>query len=194
MLKDLAFALESRYRSGRHSLLTDFYVPCLETAVRYDRAVGFFSSYALSSAAAALPRFVAAGGQMRLVASPELTETDVAAIKAGYRTRESVVEEALVKSLQADGYPDPIRERLGFLAWMIAEHTLDIKIAIVVDGDEIGIYHEKAGVFEDAAGDRVAFEGSANESRGGLVANFESLSVYRSWVAEDRERLGVRNY
>ncbi len=186
MLRDLNLAM--RYRSSTHNLLRDFYVPCLGAAVRYDRAVGFFSSYALSAAAAGLPSFIGANGQMRLIASPELSPEDVAAIREGYRTREAVVEEALVRVLERD-YPDPVRERLSFLAWMVAEGQLEIKIAIVSDEDEIGIYHEKTGVFEDSGGDRVGFEGSANESYGGLVANFEAISVYRSWVPEDQERL-----
>lgn len=186
MLRDLNLAM--RYRSSAHNLLRDFYVPCLRAAVRYDRAVGFFSSHALSAAAAGLPSFIAANGKMRLITSPELSPEDVAAIRAGYRAREAVVEEALVRVLERD-YPDPVRERLGFLAWMVAEGQLEIKIAIVVDEDEIGIYHEKTGVFEDSGGDRVAFEGSANESYGGLAANFEAISVYRSWVPEDHERL-----
>ena len=141
MLRELDLA--PRYRSSTHNLLRDFYVPCLRAAVTYDRAVGFFSSYALSAAAAGLPSFIAAGGRMRLIASPELSPEDVAAINAGYRTREAVVEEALVRTLEDEDYPDPIRARLGFLAWMVAENALDIKIAIVVDRDEIGIYHEK---------------------------------------------------
>ena len=85
MLKELELA--PRYRSSTHNLLRDFYVPCLRTAVSYDRAVGFFSSYALSAAAAGLPSFIAAGGRMRLIASPVLSPEDVAAIHARGRRR-----------------------------------------------------------------------------------------------------------
>lgn len=41
-LKDLA--LQNQYRSDRHDLLDDFYIPCLKHAETCDRAVGFFSS------------------------------------------------------------------------------------------------------------------------------------------------------
>jgi hypothetical protein len=72
-LKDLV--LRNQYRSDRHNLLADFYIPALERALTYDRAVGFFSSTSLSAAKGimALIRF---GGKMRLVASPQSTESN----------------------------------------------------------------------------------------------------------------------
>ena len=122
---------------------------------------------------------------MRLIASPDLSDDDVEAIQKGYAAREDVVERVLVRVLQTE-QPDPVRERLGYLAWLVAQERLDIKIALV-DTAEAGIYHEKIGVFSDPAGNYVAFEGSANESRGGLVANFESVLVFRSNIRGQAE-------
>lgn len=183
MLRNLN--LKFRYRSSDDDLVQDFYLPCLRAAVRYSRAVGYFSSHALAAAADGLPDFIAHNGSMRLIASPELSDDDVTAIKYGYRARDRVIEDALVRAIAGD-YPDPIRERLGFLAWLIEHNRLEIKVALVVSAQP-GIYHEKIGVFTDAAGDVVAFQGSANESRGGLVANFESLLVFRSNVRGQAE-------
>ena len=73
-------------------------------------------------------------------------------------------------------------------AWLIEMKRIDIKIALVEDDSGIGIYHEKIGVFFDAAGEIVAFTGSANESSSGLVSNFESIHVFRSWLPADEER------
>ena len=72
---------------------------------------------------------------------------------------------------------------------MIGEGLLDIKIAVLEEGESVGLYHEKIGVFEDPEGNRVAFTGSANESAGGLLSNFESIQVFRSWVTSDTERI-----
>jgi DNA phosphorothioation system restriction enzyme len=177
--------LKIRYRSSDDELLTDFYLPCLRNAVRYSRAVGYFSSHALAAAADGLPDFIAHDGAMRLIASPDLSDDDVAAMNAGYRARQDIIEEALLRVIASD-HPDPIRERLGFLAWLIEHNRLEIKIALVASS-EPGIYHEKIGVFADAAGNVVAFQGSANESRGGLVSNFESLLVFRSSVRGQAE-------
>ena len=42
MLTDLE--IKSVYRSGNQNLFSEFYSPTLKQAVRYDRAVGFFSA------------------------------------------------------------------------------------------------------------------------------------------------------
>ena len=63
------------------------------------------------------------------------------------------------------------------------KEKLDIKIAIRVNnlGNPIGIYHEKLGVIRDASDNYVAFDGSSNETRGGLIDNFERINVHKSW-------------
>ena len=184
--------LSVRYRSSEHDLLTDFYLPCLKESTSYWRAVGYFSSHALAAAARGLPEFIDRDGKMRLIASPDLSDDDVQAIQKGYAARDDIVERVLVRVLQAD-QPDPVRERLGYLAWLVAHERLDIKIALV-DTADAGIYHEKIGVFSDSAGNYVAFEGSANESRGGLVTNFESILVFRSNIRGQAEiARGIRD-
>jgi hypothetical protein len=39
--------IQEDYRSDRDNLIDDFYIPCLERATVYSRAVGFFSSSSL---------------------------------------------------------------------------------------------------------------------------------------------------
>src|SRR6266478_2066507 len=69
-------SLRQDYRSGEHNLLTDFYIPCLKQSRTYYRAVGFFCSTALAVAARGLAHFIKNSGEMFLVASPVLDETD----------------------------------------------------------------------------------------------------------------------
>jgi DNA phosphorothioation system restriction enzyme len=126
---------------------------------------------------------------MRLVASPSLTEEDAKAIREGYCKREEVIEQALVRELSDTNVWDRLtKERLSCLAWLIEHRRLEIKIAIVEDSTGIGVYHEKIGVFHDVSEAYVAFTGSANESSSGLVSNFESIQVFRSWMPHDLER------
>jgi hypothetical protein len=61
---------------------------------------------------------------------------------------------------------------------LIAHDRLEVRIALLSDAEAPGLYHEKIGVLRDAHGTRVAFQGSANESVGGLVNNFESILVF----------------
>jgi hypothetical protein len=67
---------------------------------------------------------------------------------------------------------------------LAAAGFLKIKLALRIDdlgAVTRGIYHEKVGVFTDTEGDHVAFNGSANETAGGFMENFESFDVFRSW-------------
>ncbi len=120
---------------------------------------------------------------MRLVASPRLAPEDSEAIERGYQAREDVVCRALLREIETT--PDAVtQDRLGFLAWMIAEERLEVQIALPVDSEgrlRRGLYHEKLGIFTDDQGNSVVFTGSPNETGGGLVENFEALDVFCSW-------------
>lgn len=187
MLRNLNLA--SSYRSDRSNLVADFYLPCLGQATRYSRAVGFFTSSSLSAAAKGLYRFISRRGYMRLIASPMLNKEDVDAMREGYERREQIIANALLRELENPPANPAVEDRLGFLAWLIGENLLDIKIAVVETGNDFGIYHEKIGIFSDEEGDQVVFTGSANESIGGLISNFESIQVFRSWVEADVNRI-----
>jgi DNA phosphorothioation system restriction enzyme len=181
--------LLNAYRSGRNSLISEFYIPCMSSCTRYDRAVGFFTSTSLSVAAKGLSRLIQNRGTMRLVASPSLTVEDADAIKDGYRKREEIIEQALIRELGDKHSADNLtKQRLSYLAWLIENRRVEIKIAIVEDSSGIGVYHEKIGIFHDSSGAYVAFTGSANESSSGLVSNFESIQVFRSWIPHDLDR------
>ena len=39
-----ALPLKTEYRKGRDDIAKDFYLPCMNVADLYDRAVGFFNS------------------------------------------------------------------------------------------------------------------------------------------------------
>lgn len=186
MLNDLS--LQQYYRSDRDDILRDFYIPCLENSSRYSRAVGFFTSGSLAVAASALDRFADGRGYVRLVASPVLADEDIRAIHNGYETRAQIVEKALIRAIEQP-QSEELRQRLGVLAWLIAIEAMDVRIAVCNSLDEYGIYHEKVGIFSDEEGNQVVFTGSPNESRGGLVRNFESFDVFRSWVSEDVARI-----
>ena len=184
MLADLPLRLS--YRSDADSIITDFYVPCLKASKNYDRAVGFFSSSALSLAAKGLHAFLSGGGKMRLVASPLLSPEDIAAITSGYLDRRSAEAMALASVIDQE-FPRSVSNRLGLLAWLVAHDRLDVKIAVRKADCQNGIYHEKVGVFHDGR-DFVAFAGSPNESASGLVSNFECVDVFCSWKPADCER------
>lgn len=185
-LKDLA--LRNQYRSDRHNLLQDFYIPCLSRAVTYDRAVGFFSSTSLALAAQGLSYFIQSNGRMRLVASPHLSTEDIAAIEKGLKQRDEAISESVIRELEQE-FEQVVENHLACLAWLLSKGFLEIKLAVHRDLYHQGIYHEKLGVFTDSEENQVVFSGSANESASALRNNFECIDVFRSWRGGDDERI-----
>ncbi|WP_245833964.1 DEAD/DEAH box helicase family protein, partial [Streptomyces aidingensis] len=178
--------LDSDYRSDRSDLVDGFYGPALAASTHYDRAVGYFSASVLAVLGHGLDDFASRGGKLRIVASPHLNEEDVAQIQAGYALR-AVLERAALRDLE-EACQDPRAARgLGKLGLLVADGRLDIKLAYICADNRIGMYHEKIGVFRDGH-DVVAFKGSANETLPGLVGNFESIEVFRSWNPADSGR------
>ncbi|PWU19858.1 MAG: DNA phosphorothioation system restriction enzyme [Verrucomicrobia bacterium] len=182
-LPALAQRLRICYRSGRDDLLRDFYIPCMECATLYRRAVGYFTSSSLASAARGVASLVSRHGKMQLVASPHLEEADIQALELAKDNPTTVLRQIVARSLSE--IEDLLeRERLNALAWLIADGSLEVRLAIRLDENgrlARGIYHEKIGIFTDAEGNNVAFAGSANETAAGLVDNFESIKVFWSW-------------
>lgn len=181
--------LNDEYRTSIAIASHDFYTPILKHAVKYDRAVGFFSSSSLVHIAEGFLPFVNNDGSMRLVASPILSPEDVAAIREGYKKREDVIFGAIQRELYE---PSDFKEseRLNLLANLIADGRMDIKIALVKNNHNYGIYHEKMGVFYDGDGNKIAFSGSNNETYMGMDVNYESFDVFCSWKNEkDAERV-----
>jgi len=181
----MELGLDDHYQSP--GIVDAFYIPCLANSVTYKRAVGYFTSASLAVAAKGVTAFVDNGGTMQLIASPVLLPEDARAISKGYAERLKRVETAVLRELNSNEHDPIVAQRLGFLAWLVSEGLLDVKLATREKGQ--GIYHEKMGVFEDSSGNVVAFSGSPNETRGGLYDNYESIDVFRSWETGDRGRV-----
>lgn len=174
---------KSVYRTDEDNILSEFYVPALRIAATYDRAVGFFSAGMLSMAAQGLSAFVRNGGQMRLIIGAELKADETEAIATGYALRNA--EERLAADFGAmltNISDDLFHRRIELLSFLVASGRLDIRVAL----RRQGMYHEKIGIFTDATGDKVVFQGSANETVYALLPdyNFESINVFEGWRPE----------
>jgi len=183
-LKDLN--IKKEYRSLIDDVVHDFYIPLLHEAALYQRAVGYFSSSALSMMSRGIEGLVKNGGKIQLVASPKLSEEDIEEIKKGYEVRE-ILENALMRELK-----DPVNsieeENLSYIARLVADKILDIRIAFLSSQNDIAMYHEKMGIITDAQKNAVAFSGSMNESENAFRGNYESFDAFCSWT-NDSERV-----
>lgn len=162
----------------------------LEQSVIYKRAVGFFSSSCLIKLSYGISKLISRpNSHIYLIASPFLSTEDVEAIKLGYKKRNEIIEGSLLRELK-EPKNEFEEERLNFLCHLIEDGILDIKIADKFsDTSDVGMFHEKIGLFIDEDGNKVAFSGSLNESDNAFSHNFESIQVFKSW--EEPRRVNI---
>src|SRR5262249_33076752 len=72
------------------------------------------------------------------------------------------------------------KETLSALAWMVADGILDFKLALPSSKLDQGEDDDKFGIFTDAEGNQVSFNGSYNDSVQG-TRNYESIKIFCSW-------------
>lgn len=164
--------LKPEYRSRRDNVIENFYNPLLSETVLYKRAVGFFSSSALISLEKGILNLIKNGGKIQIITSPHISTEDIFVIREGFRRRKN--------------FADAVKTS-NFLSELIAAKRLEIKIALLENGDNAGMFHEKLGLMYDGGGNVVAFSGSMNESANAFVTNYEAIDVFTSW--DDAERV-----
>lgn len=193
------YTLQPHYRSGTSSIGAAFFVPCLTHCTRYRRAVGYFSSTALLTWAESLSNLINRHGvRVLLLISPSLSDEDREALSRALDDNEraalrSKLASDFVSAILSEMSSDQLTVwRLELLTWMIANDRLELRFAFPKTTTRFSIFHEKIGVFDFNGGHRVAFTGSANETRYGYAENYESIDVYRSWVASDEARVQTK--
>lgn len=175
------------YRSkGEDSVLESFIIPAFKESIKYKRSVGFFSSSVFELTGEGVEVFVENGGEIQLICSPELSPEDVEAIKLGYKMKNAITHNLFVEDLEEclENLED---ENLIRLAKLIENNVLNVKVVDV--DDDMGIYHDKIGIFVDEVGDRVLFVGSPNESKSAYLRNYEKIRLSMSWKQGDVDRI-----
>ncbi len=189
--------IKDNYSSDKDDILNDFYIPVLSESNNYKRIAGFFSSKSLAIAAKGIKKFINNNGKIQLLVGALLNADDVKAIMDGLKKPEEVLEQIGINELESidDGV---VNNHVKALAWMIANRSLEIKIAIVFDDNHkpldadsairCGIFHQKVGILVDEEGNKLSFSGSLNETAKAWKDNFEEFKVFKSWVDGDKSR------
>lgn len=180
-------AAKSIYFLPKDDLLSVL-VPSIASSSSLDCMIGFFGSSSFAEIAPGLASYLRQSNQpMRLLISPFVKEDDQEAMKLGVATPDAVGERYFIQSLpDADALA---QHTLACLAWLIKEHRLQIKIAVMSSG----LFHPKVWLL-NLDGHRLAFHGSGNLTRSGLRRNKEQIALARSWMdavqreTEDRLR------
>lgn len=195
MLTDISLQRSYNAKRAGTNVVNDFFVPALSEARSYDRLTFSFSSGALSAAARGVAGLVANEGRMRILAAPELSEADQAAILgASEESRTRHFETIASKQIDdLEELTDKIRRNyVAALSWMLASGRLDLKLAFSVNlsravSAQEGIFHPKLGVIRDQGGNGISFSGSINETLSGWTRNVEHFKVFKSWLESDYE-------
>lgn len=167
------------YVTGQDNLFSDFYYKALSYAVRYDRAVGYFSAEILAQALRGISKLVESQGKIRLIIGEPLAPEEFDAVLQGQGAQEllrDANEKLLSMIREGSGLT---RNRLEVLSWLVAAKRLEIKFAY----RRVGMYHDKIGVIYDEEQNLLAFSGSANETPSAYLEhlNVERITVFKGW-------------
>lgn len=175
--------LKPAYETLQDDPVTDFYVPALRQAIRYDRIAGFFSSSSLAIAARGIIGLIANHGKMRVIASPHLSQED-AKVLAECGSLPHHVHQEMLASLDSFA-SEAERDHLAAFGWLLHNGYMEMRLAVVLPDekqiDPSAPFHQKVGVIEDENGNCISFSGSINESASGWLTNSEEFKVFKSW-------------
>lgn len=180
---DVKNNLKSLYTDN---LVDEFYNVLLSQANLYQRVSGYFSSAGIDLYVDGLEELVKHGGHIQFIISKEIPQKDYERIKAGYSLKEEL--KTLKLAEQNDRLSAKTQQQLGNLAFMIANGRARVKVALT----QQGIFHDKFGLIS-SDNEVVFFNGSANETKGGISGNYESISVDVSWDESENVQFRIRN-
>ena len=177
-LRDLSFQI-SYNPDNCPDIIGRLYEPALAESVRYHRTTYGFSPTGLMDAATGVAGLIRNGGRIQLICDQTLEESTVKAIIEGRLEAADALRDHIPPESLTDINPEDIkgREQLELITWMVRNDLLEIKVAIRPSG----IFHPKIGILTDSQNNRIAFNGSTNESIHGWKLNYEFLDVFCSW-------------
>ena len=177
-LRDLSFQI-SYNPDNCPDIIGRLYEPALAESVRYHRTTYGFSPTGLMDAATGVAGLIRNGGRIQLICDQTLEESTVKAIIEGRLEAADALRDNIPPESLTDINPEDIkgREQIELITWMVRNDLLEIKVAIRPSG----IFHPKIGILTDSQNNRIAFNGSANESIHGWKLNYEFLDVFCSW-------------
>lgn len=174
-------ALKEEYRSDRDNLIEEFFIPCLDNCIEYDRAVEYATLKSLTGYYFGLKSFLENNVQIRIVTGHRLRTSDLNILSKLYGKKNAKLSLNL----------SPTKEKkFSVLNHMIETNKLKIKIAIPNSEEIYGSFSEKIGIFHDEHDDTVAFTGTSNETFDPQNRNFESIDVFTSW--NDKSRVDIK--
>ena len=186
--------LDADFSTAEDNVLKKFYIPALKESIKYDGAIGFFSTHGLFRVLQGIEGLVKNNGKMRLVIGKPLKDEEYNALMENKISDQylSAWKEDWTK-LFASEHSEVNRYRLEIFSWLFNNNYLEIKYAI----RRRGMYHKKIGILRDSKGQIISFAGSINFTENALISNqdeadgnSEQFDVYPSWEESEFKRHG----
>ncbi len=174
-------SLKEEYRSDRENLIEEFFIPCLDNCIEYDRAIEYATLKSLTGYYFGLKSFLENKVQIRIVTGHRFRTSDLNIFSKLYGKKSGLLLSKLTPTKE---------KKFSLLNKMIETNKLKIKIAIPNSEEVYGSFGEKIGIFHDENDDMVAFTGTSNETFDPTNRNFESIDVFTSW--NDKSRVDIK--
>ena len=182
-LQNIDIPVTKEYSSGSKHEPIELYLDGLSNSNRFDLLLGYFSTSAINLLSYGFTKFLANGGNMRLVINQFLTQKDKEALTKGVEKKpEEIFGYELSLSEIRKNLDEGGEHFFNCIAWLIAKKRIDIKI--VKPKAKSGIAHYKSGVFSDGK-NFLKFKGSCNFTANALLNNLEEIEVKCSWDEAD---------
>lgn len=189
-MTNIFIALPDDVSTAYDNPVDELFNPMLKTAVKFDIAVGYFTSGWLRDVAEGMATFAVKGGKSRWVISPEMETRDADSIlqkKIEYQTLESFQERQIIdviKSLQTETRQE--------LCALVGAKVLQFKIAVPRESSS-GMFHAKIGSAQDEKGNKIAFNGSYN-CTANAKSNWEYINIFKDWEPGQEKRISNIEY
>ena len=178
-LRDIS--LKEEYRSDRDDIISEFFIPCLSNCIEYDRCIEYVTIKSLTTLALGFDNFAKNKAKLRMITGHRFSASDLELLNKLFSEQTSDIR--FNSKLIRDS-------KIQMLKEIVANHRLEIKIAIPNSEEVVGSFTVKIGIFLDEHDDAVAFTGTSNETFNIQNRNFESVDVFTSW--NDKSRVDAK--
>lgn len=166
--------------------LKDFFIPVLGISIKYDVAVGYFTSAWIRDAAEGIAHFACNGGEARWIISPMLSKDDYKLLSEASEIDYNSKIETITTNSFNTLYEQLKDNTRTVLSWLIRDGILNFRIAIPKK-ELSGMMHAKMGIFEDSCGNKISFSGSYNLTSA-AATNWEKIDIYCGWRSEESQQ------
>ena len=144
--------LKEQYRSDRDDIISEFFIPCLNNCIQYDRTVEFVTLRGLTTLSLGFHNSTP-NARIRIITGHQFGISDL-----------NMMAKLFARNGNRLNFnPELIRDiKLEQIRRLVMDGNLMFKIAIPNSEEVDGSFAEKLGIFRDANGDAVAFSGTAN--------------------------------